>query len=122
MSEEYPLYPTLAPEAAQQAQLLMDSFKDKMRKLCEEVLGDIYCDVAAYIETDQWTNFRNELLAGFSNYGNRKIQAAYDFAKIRRAIFEEFKDEIVKDLNQDLVEEVKELKKSIEIDRKLRQW
>jgi hypothetical protein len=121
MSDDYPLYPTLAPEAAQQAQLLMDGFKVKMHKLCDEVLGDLYCDVAAYIETDQWTNFRNELFAGFSNYGNRRIQAAYDFAKIRRAIFEQFREEIVKDLNQDLVEEVAELKKRIEDERKWRE-
>ena len=99
----------------------MDGFKVKMRKLCDEVLGDLYRDVAAYIETDQWTNFRNELLDGFRNYGNRRIQAAYDFAQIRRAIFEEFREEIVKDLNQDLVKEVEELKKRIEDERKWRE-
>ena len=117
MSKEHPLYPTLAPEAQAEAQALMDGFKEKLLKLCQETLGQLYCDVSAYIESDHWTNYRNDLLAGLQNYGNRKVQASYDFAKIRRAIFEAYRAEIVADLNADLLAEVEDLKKTIERER-----
>ena len=119
MSDEYPLYPKLSPEAKEEAQALMDSFKEKMLNLCQETLGQLYCDVSAYIQSDHWTNYRNDLLDGLRNYGNRKVQASYDFAKIRHAIFDEYRSEIVADLNQDLLKEVEELKKTIESEREL---
>ena len=107
---EFPLYPRLAPEAAAEAQLLMDGFKERLLNLCEDVLGELYVDVSAYIESDHWTNYRNDLLAGLQNYGNRKVQASYDFKRIREAIYKEYRDDIVADLNQDLLKEVEELK------------
>jgi hypothetical protein len=122
MSDEFPLYPTLAPEAIIEAQALMDGFKAKMLKLCDETLGDLYCNVSAYIESDHWTNYRNDLLAGFQNYGNRKVQASYDFAKIRRAIFDEFRAEIIPDINQDLLAEVDSLKKQLTEERERRRF
>ena len=88
-----------------------------MLKLCEETLGQLYCDVSMYIESDHWTNYRNDLLAGLQNYGNRKIQASYDFAKIRRAIFDEYRAELIADINQDLLEEIDELKKALSRER-----
>ena len=111
MSDEFPLFPTLAPEAQAEAQALMDGFKAQLLNLCEETLGKLYTDVSAYIESDHWTNYRNDLLAGLRNYGNRKVQASYDFAKIREAIYREYKDEIVADLNQDMIKEIEMLKK-----------
>ena len=117
MSEQYPLYPSLAPEAQAEAQALMDGFKEKLLKLCHETLGQLYCDVSAYIESDHWTNYRNDLLAGLQNYGNGKVQASHDFAKIRRAIFEAYRAELVADLNADLLAEVEDLKKTIERER-----
>ena len=122
MSEAYPLYPELQEEAKIQAQVLMDVFKNKMHKLSEEILGDLYCDVSAYIETDQWTNFRNELLDGLCNYPNSKIRAAYDFKKIRQSILKEYREEIISDLNQDMVKEVDDLKKQLQIEREMRQY
>ena len=114
---QYPLFPRLTEEAADEAQALMDGFKTKMLKLCEETLGQLYCEVSVYIESDHWANYRNDLLDGLRNYGNRKIQASYDFAKIRRAIFDEYRDEIIADINQDLLEEIDELKKTISRER-----
>lgn len=113
MSKDYPLYPELSEEGKQEAQELINQFKEKMKKVCEETLGQLYVDVACYIESDSWTNYRNQLLAGFQNYNNRKIQGQYDFAKIRRKIYEEYRDEIIKDLNQDLVQEIESLKQEI---------
>ena len=120
MREEYPLYPKLSEEGKKEAQLIIDDFKENLKKVAKEAISAFYCDVAMYIESDSWTNFRNELLDGFRDYNNRKIQGEYDFKKIRQAIYREYRDEIIKDLNRDLVEENEELKKTIESLQKTR--
>lgn len=119
MSEEYPLYPHLSEKAAEEAQQLIDSFKDSMRKAAQEVLSTLYCDVVFYIESDSWSNFRNQLMDGLRNYGNSKIQSEFDFKEIRQQILKEFRSDIITDLNQDNVEEIKKLKSQIEKLQKL---
>lgn len=113
MSAEYPLYPELTEEGKKEADLWLQKFRDKMKKVAEEVVAETYSSCLEYIESDSWSNFRNEILDGFKNYNNRKIQAEYDFATIRKEIFKQFRDEILRDLNQDLVKENEELKKRI---------
>lgn len=113
MSEEYPLYPTLSELGQQEAQALIDQFKAQMKKVCEDTLSELYTDVACYIESDSWTNYRNQLISGFQNYDNRKVQGQHDFAKIRKAIYEEFRAELIPDLNQDLLSEIESLKLTI---------
>ena len=118
MSKNYPLFPELSIEGQIEAQTLIDKFKESIKKSAEQAIGDLYCDVALYIESDSWSNFRNQLMDGFKNYNNRKIQSKYDFKDIRQAILEEYKEEILKDLNQDLIEEIEKLKKQLEYERK----
>jgi len=113
MKEEYPLYPDLTEEGGLEAQRLIDRFKENMKKVCEETLSELYTDVAVYISSDSWTNYRNQLLNGFQNYGNRRIQGVHDFAKIRKSIYNEYRDELIPDLNQDLLAEIESLKLQI---------
>ena len=113
MSEEYPLYPKLTEEAKKEADLFLQKFGEKMKKVADDIISEVYVSCLGYIESDSWGNFRNELLDGFRNYNNRKIQAEYDFAEIRKQIFKQFRDEIITDLNQDLVKENERLKKEI---------
>ena len=113
MKTQYPLYPELSEEAAKQAQELLVDFKKKMLVICEETLSTLYTDVSAYIESDQWTNFRNEILDGMRNYNNRKIQGEYDFKKIRESILANHREDIIADLNQDMVGEIESLKKQL---------
>lgn len=117
MSTEYPLFPELSEEGKQEAQALLNSFRTAMLKVCEEALSTLYTDVAIYIETDSWTNFRNQLLSGLQNYGNRKVQAEYDFKTIRQAILKEHRSDIISDLNEDMVSEIESLKKELEQER-----
>ena len=112
--EDYPLFPELNEDGKNEAQKLIDDFKEQLRLAASDVLGTLYCDVAPHIESDSWTNYRNSMMDGFKNYGNRKIQGDHDFKQIRQAIFREFHDEIIQDLNQDLVEENKSLKDQID--------
>ena len=122
MNEECPLYPRLSEEAEKEAVAFLEGFKAKMLKIAEEVLGDVYVQLMPYIEGDSWCNFRNELLDGLCNYNNRKIQGKYDFAKIRRAIYEEYRDEINADLDQDNLAEIAKLKATIDELRERLRW
>ena len=112
MSNEFPLYPTLGEAAENEAQSIIDKFKADMKKAADEALGDLYCDVAVHIESDSWSNFRNEIMEGFRNYDNRKIQAKYDFKAIRQEIYKEYREDIIKDLDQDILEENNSLKET----------
>ena len=114
MSAEYPLYPELTEQGKEEAQKIMDSFKPKLAKLLDEVMGDLYTDVSYYVESDHWTNYRNALMDGFKGYGGGKANHKYDYKELRQAIYNNHREEIVKDLNQDLVEENERLKAQLE--------
>ena len=77
MSDNYPLYPNLSEQAEQEAQELMNTFREKFKKVAhdtiEDSLSELYCDITPYIQSDSWTNFRNQIMDGFRNYNNRKI-------------------------------------------------
>jgi len=115
MNEEYPLYPLLSEEGEKEAVTRLNGFIDQMKKIANETLDDFYVKELPYIESDTWTNFRNEIMDGFKNYNNRKIQGEYDFKEIRQAIYKEYRQELIADLNQDMVQEIAHLKKQIEI-------
>lgn len=110
---EYPLYPKLPEPGAEEAQALIDRFKEKMKKAADEVLGELYSDVVPFIESDSWQNFRNALMDGLKGYHNRKVQAEYDFARIREKIYSEYRAEIIKDLDQDNLKRIEELQKDV---------
>lgn len=114
MSNEYPLYPDLPEGGAEQAQALVNCFKEDLKKAAEEVLSTLYTDVVPHIQSDSWLNFRNDLLDALKGYSNVKLKMPHDFKTIRRNMLRDFHDEIIADLNQDLVEEVAALKTRIE--------
>jgi len=114
MSEKYPLYPRLSEEGEKESQIIIDAFKEKLKAAAEDAIGELYCDVVPHIESDSWTNYRNDLMDGFSNYGNRLIQGEHDFAKIRASILKNHHEEIISDLNQDMLKEIERLKEEIE--------
>lgn len=117
MSKDYPLYPSLPEQGEQEAQKLIDSFKERIKKAADEVISEFYCDTAMYIESDSWMNFRNEIMEGFKNYDNRKIQNLYDFKTIRQSILKHHRADIIDDLNQDHLEEIESLKKQLAASR-----
>jgi hypothetical protein len=111
---EYPLYPELSEEGKKEAQQLIENFKVNLLKAAEEVIATLYCDVINDIESDSWANFRNQIMCGFKNYENRKIQNRWDFKIIREEIFKEFKMDIISDLDKDILNENEQLKKQID--------
>lgn len=117
MSEDYPLCPELTEQGKKEAQRIMDSFKPVITKLVTEaveaVMSDLYCNVSFYVESDHWENYRLTLLDGFKNYKRGESNHEHDFDKLRRAIWQNHRDEMIKDLNQDLVNENQELREEI---------
>lgn len=114
MSEEFPLFPELPETGKQEVEALLARFKTALAKVADEAISELYVELVPHIESDAWGNFRNQIVAGLRNYGNRHVQAAYDFKQIRQAILEEYRVDLIVDLNQDLVEENESLKKRIE--------
>lgn len=107
------LYPELPEVGRVEAQALIDKFKASMRKAAEEVLAELYTDVAVYIESDSWVNYRNQLVLAMCDYGNRHSHCDYDFRAIRQAIYAEHRDEINKDLDRDNLKRIAELEATI---------
>ena len=108
--ENEKLYPDLPEGAKKEFQELIDNAKEKIKESAEQAISELYCDVGTHIETDAWTNFRNTLISGLKGYPS---YLKYDFKKIREEILKENRAEIIKDLNQDLVEEVEFLKNQL---------
>ena len=114
---EYPLYPELPDAGKEEAQALIDGFKKKLVDAAQEAIGILYTDVVVHIESDSWMNYRNEMMKGFKDYNNRKVQGEFDFKAIRKQIYKDFRADIINDLNQDMVDEIQALKTQLEIER-----
>jgi len=106
-------FPELSKNGKDEAIKLIDDFKSKLKAVADDVIGDLYCEILPYIESDSWSNFRNQIMSGFRDYGNSKIMAKYDFKEIRKSILEHHREELINDLNQDLLEEIRSLKDRI---------
>jgi len=117
MNEEYPLYPEFDIIAQNQAEQVtkryFENFKKKCIDILDELAGEYVSAIVDHIESDAWSNFRQEIIDGLCNYSNRKIQGRYDFDKIRKSIFDHYRNEIIEDLNQDLVLENEKLKNDL---------
>lgn len=113
MKEEFKYDPA---ELDKQGQSYMDTFKKKMKALCEEILGDVYVDLMPHIESDTWTNYRNVLRDEYEyELKNSKFKSEYA-VRFRKVIFQENRKEMAELINQDLLEENKKLNKRLSTD------
>ena len=110
-------YPELTDEGQQQAQDLMTKFEKTLKESATKIISgfstDFYCEILHEIESDHWTNYRTKIVNAICDYSNKKSKS-HDFDRIRKAIYRSHKDEIDKDLNQDLLNEISNLKKQLE--------
>ncbi len=118
MSDKYPLFPLLGEDGEREAQELINQFKERLIKVADEAIRDLYTDIVVHIESDSWTNYRNKLMDGFRDYSNRKIQGEFDFKKIREQIYKDYRDDIIKDLDQDNLKKIESLEDEV---RRLRE-
>ncbi len=119
-NKEYPFYPKLPEAGKEEAQLIIDGFKKKLVEAAEEAISNLYCDIVVHIESDSWTNYRNDMMEGFKDYNNRKVQGQHDFKAIRQQIYKDFRSDIIKDLDQDNLEKIKGLEEQLKWEKELR--
>lgn len=101
-------------EAAQ----LIETFKEDMKRACEEVLGKVYVDLIPHIETDAWMNFRNDVRREVQGEMIKDVLSNeygyYSFGWMtRKKILEEHKDELILAINTDHIAEIQRLKEEI---------
>jgi len=109
------LCPELTEQGKQQAQLVMDKFKKDMSNAVKEAMDVFYTDVVIHIESDSWLNYQNAIIHALYSYTAISKEDHYAKAEVRSAIYAGAKEEIDKDLNQDLVEKIKSLEDQIEM-------
>lgn len=109
-------FPELTKEGKEKAEEVLEKFKLELKNsavdIIEKNMGEFYQNALTYIEEDSWRNFRNDILQSICNYSETRKSFPYDAKRIRRIIFENFKDEIIQDLNQDLLDENEKLKRN----------
>lgn len=87
-----------------------------IRDEADAILSNCYTDYAQHIDTDAWTNYREDLRKELQGGLYKTVTDSSDgrWAKgVRDMIFLEHRDELEKALNQDLVSEIARLKQDI---------
>jgi len=108
------LYPELTEEGKEQAQTAINNVREGMKKaalnVIEQELSDCYTDIAKWVESDSWLNYRNSIIQEIAGY--RSLNKS-ESKVIRDRILMENRDSLIKDLNNDLIEKVDQLEKQI---------
>lgn len=101
-------YVELPEKAQKQAEKLMKRYEKKTKSMLDEVWDELYCEVMLHIESDVWSNYRQDVIQWIQGYDTlHKVDAK----KVRQAILKNHREQIVDDLNADLLEENEKLKK-----------
>lgn len=92
-----------------ESQEYIDKFRNKMKAIADETLGELYCNIMPYCETDTWTNYRESLRLELE-HEYKFSTFKQDWAKnFRRAVFVENREEISKLIEQDILKRIKHL-------------
>jgi len=107
-----------------EVQIQIDIFKAKMRKISEEVLGQIYCDCMNYADTDAHINYHNYLKDHFRESLIKEITEGYQHYSwahgIRMELLAKYPKEISNKIITDLQGKIKSLEEHIEQLRRFR--
>ena len=95
------------------------------KKACEYLLHDFYDACGHYLhehfsnlEAEIWRQVSNQVIRGYSD----GKWSTYNHKELRETLFREHRDEIIKELGKDLVEENEKLKKDLEWERSIRRY
>ena len=109
---------------ASEQNLLLEGFKSKMKRVCEDVLGTFYTDVSTYAVTDAHINFKNALWNEV--YADFKKEITSEHGQYSRAhtlrmdLLKNHREEISNKIIEDLQEMVKSKDEHIEQLREMR--
>jgi hypothetical protein len=101
-------------------QRIFSEFTNKFKKLTSEILGEVETDFLPHIETDLVLNERDEVINALTSKWNnpnaeRFVIGSYEAREIRARIFEENRDTIITELDQDNLKKIAELEQTIKI-------
>lgn len=94
----------------QSVEQILTQFKENIKQVQTDSIDEIYGNLLPYFEDDLIANMRTRMIYDLK-YSNEKH--GYDFIDIRKKIFLENREEIIKDLDQDNLNEIKRLQEWI---------
>ena len=112
------LCPELTETGKEEAEYLVKAIVKAVKKELDE--NDFYCNIPIYIESDSWQNFRNSIMDGMNDYTTGKAADLYDFKAVRKVILRENYEQIIKDLDHDNLEKIKELEERVKFLERIR--
>lgn len=111
----------IPPEKVEQ--IAKEALARTYKKACEYLLHDFYDAVGNYLP-EHFSNFDSDIWRGVSDQLMRGYDqgkwSKYNHKELRETLFREHKEEIIKGLSKDLVEENDNLKKQLEFYRNSR--
>lgn len=103
-------FPELSEKGNQDALHLIERFKAELHKVAEHKISELYCNLLPHIDTDAWTNYREECRLALQNKYATKETASTEEAwasLIREAIFMQFRAELEQGIIADLHKRIK---------------
>lgn len=114
------LYPELTEKGKSEAEAVVKMILEKVKEGLDN--SNFYCDIPCFIESDSWQNYRNSIIEGMNDYSTGREADLYDYKTVRKVMLKENYAEIIKDLDQDNLEKIKELEATIRMLRKHRYY
>lgn len=106
-------YPKLSEKGQQDFDDIISMAKLRMLDVCKESLGEVYIDICEHIESDSWTNFRNQFVDAFMRL-DENFCGVYNLRKMAMKIAETYPEKLAGLINEKNVDEIEMLKKVIE--------
>jgi hypothetical protein len=94
---------------------IYDKFKDEFLKIADEVMGDVITQYLPHAEVDLDTNIYYRSMDYIAGEFKENTIFGQMGKRFRQRIFEENKDMIIGQLNQDKLDEIENLKEEIKI-------
>jgi hypothetical protein len=109
-----------SPHALTVEQRILSEFTDRFKKLADEILGQVDAEYLPWVETDLVMNERQRVIAALTSQWNQPnrddfIISSSEARELRARIFEENRDAIIAELNQDSLKKIEELEQTIKI-------
>ena len=112
LTREDALYPELPEREQERIKALIDKFKADLLKVAEETVREVYTDIGPYLESDTLLNLRSKMMDALCNPAS-VTDFGYDWKLLRRTMFEEYRDEIMAEMPEELMQENERLRRQL---------
>lgn len=111
----------LSEKGQQEAIELVERFKGELKAVAEKAISGLYCDLIPHIETDAWTNYREQLRIELQKHYVQQATVSDEGAwamYVREAIFKQFRAELEQGVIADLTKRIEFLEKLLNDSRR----